>query len=254
MISLSLTVVFLPVLLWLLISWFLYTQASNMVFSNDISYGKLPRTEYMQEFIDWKDGKRLDAVWFENSRSQEVILALHGNAGRTIPMFDTLPLRYNVLSVAYPGYHYSDGEVSMQGSYEAAKKAYDYLVNEKGFAEDKIIIYGHSLGGSVAINLASKKPEAQKLIIVNTFHSIKSMCKRSYGIFCIFSDGIFNSVKDANKVKIPVRHYHLKNDDTIPFEEGEKLFEEFTETDDKEFFELDFGAHTFYDYNKTLNS
>jgi uncharacterized protein len=53
-----------------------------------------------------------------------------------------------------------------------AERAWKYLVAERNIPPANIAIYGHSLGGPVAIDLASKHPEAGTLITGGTLTSI----------------------------------------------------------------------------------
>ncbi len=77
------------------------------------------------------------------------------------------------MSPAYPGYHESEGKSTVDSVHETAVLAYEWLVQKKGFAENKITILGHSLGGSPAIYLAAKKPQAKQLVIINTFSTYR---------------------------------------------------------------------------------
>ncbi len=249
-ISISVIIVIL-LLIWLTGSFILLAKYNSFLYQQEKSHNVTTNIEYRQEFTEGQDG-RLDMWFFENSSTPEVILYLHGNSGRIPSKFQFLANRYNVLSVAYPGFHTSEGRPKKENIYDAAIKAYDYLNQVKGFIEENIIIYGFSLGGSPALKVAKERPKAKKLILVGTYNSIGSMCWDKYLIFCTFSSRLFNNAELAKEITIPVRQYHLETDQKIPFAEGQKLFENFKNSDDKKFETLTFGVHYYYDFNQTL--
>ena len=243
------------VLLWLVGSFYLFSQSSSSIFSNQTSWASVPNFGYEQ--IYRKDSKnQFFSIWeIKNPNTDNYVIYTHGNAGRLLNFFPELSKKFNVISPAYAGYSESEGSPSMDNTFEVAEKTYDYLVNERGIQENKITILGHSLGGSVATNLASKKPNAKELVLVNTFSSISSVCFRQYSILCTFSGSLFNSTDYAKNVKIPVRFYAYKGDTTIPFEEDQKLFAGFTSlrSDQKSFTEIDGYGHSFPNFEKILS-
>jgi pimeloyl-ACP methyl ester carboxylesterase len=88
-------------------------------------------------------------------------------------------LGVNVLVPDYPGYGCSEGSASEEGCYQAADTAYDWLLGRAGGDSGRILIAGHSLGGGVAVDLASRKPAAG-LALFNTFTSVVDMASREY--------------------------------------------------------------------------
>ena len=237
-------------ILWLIGAVYLTSQASNIVFNNQVSWAPVPQYQnnYELNFIKNSNNQHISMWTFENQTSQNWILYLHGNAGRLADFFQYLTPNANVLSPAYPGYHESEGKPSVENVYETATLAYDWLVNVKKVPENKITILGHSMGGSPATYLASKKPQAKKLVLINTFSSIQSMFFSTYSILCVFSGNIFNTAKNAEKVTIPVRQYAYKGDLTVPYQEGKTLFTYFTATKDKKFTDLEKFTHSYPDF------
>lgn len=250
--KLLLTVITLILVIWLGFSYYLYTQTTKLIFNNTVSWAPVPAYGYDLEFIKNSSGENLSLWYFENNFSDRTILYLHGNAGRIADYFKELRVYGNVLSPAYPGYHESEGIPTPKKVYETAELAYNWLVEVKKIPEEKIVIFGHSLGGSPAVNLASKKPKAKKLILMNTFSSISSMCFRQYSIFCTFSSGILNSAKFAPKVEIPVRQFVYTGDKTVPPAEAKKLYDKFSNTEDKKLIELDKYTHVYFDFKEVF--
>jgi fermentation-respiration switch protein FrsA (DUF1100 family) len=88
---------------------------------------------------------------------------------------------YNVFMLEYRGYGLSSGDPNEKGLTIDAQCALDYIRNRKDLSTGKIVIYGQSLGGAVAIGLADKNQAAgdiKGLILENTFRSIRSLIPR----------------------------------------------------------------------------
>ena len=107
-----------------------------------------------------------------------------GNIGHRVPIAKVLEenLGCNVLMLEYRGYGLSTGTPDEDGINIDAQTALDYIRNQKETGGGKIIVYGQSLGGAVAIQLVAKNQETGDilaLILENTFTSIKEMIPRS---------------------------------------------------------------------------
>lgn len=106
-----------------------------------------------------------------------------GNIGHRVPIAKILEenLGCNVLMLEYRGYGLSTGEPNEAGINIDAQAALDYLRHQKETEGGKIIVYGQSLGGAVAIQLVAKNQEVGDilaLVLENTFTSIKDMIPR----------------------------------------------------------------------------
>jgi pimeloyl-ACP methyl ester carboxylesterase len=90
-------------------------------------------------------------------------------------------LKCNIFAVHYRGYGASEGEPSEQGLQLDAEAVFEYVSNMKEVDSDLIILFGRSLGGAVAIYLASKYPnEIAGTIVENTFTCISDMVDRLF--------------------------------------------------------------------------
>jgi hypothetical protein len=121
--------------------------------------------------------------------NRPVVLFFHGNAGHIGHRFPIghqwrKALNADVLMVDYRGYGNSTGRPSEKGLYKDSWGAYFWLVNEKKIAPQRIIIVGESLGGGVAIELASRSKtgevKAGALVLLNTFLSLPEVAKSTY--------------------------------------------------------------------------
>lgn len=136
------------------------------------------------------DGETLGAFFIRPSNGglarNVTILMFHGNAGNIghrVPIAKVLEENSgcNVLMLEYRGYGMSTGTPSEKGLMIDAQTALDYIRNRKDITGTKIVVYGQSLGGAVAIQLVAKNQEARDvigLILENTFTSIRKLIPR----------------------------------------------------------------------------
>ena len=86
---------------------------------------------------------------------------------------------------------------------------------------------GHSLGGAIAVDLASRHPEASGLVLEATFTSVQDMVAQSSWGFLpvgLILTQKFDALAKIGEVKVPVVVAHGTRDSVVPFEMGEKLF------------------------------
>ena len=179
------------------------------------------------------------------SPTQKTVLLFHGNAGNISHRLDSInifhKLGLNVFIIDYRGYGQSTGEITETGMYLDSKAAWFYLTKQRGINADNIIIFGRSLGGSVAAWLASQYTPAA-LIIESSFSSVASMGKRFYPYLpvSLISRYDFDTKKHTETVNCPVLIAHSLNDDIIPYEEGRDIFK--TAPEPKQFLQMQ-GGH-----------
>ena len=96
-------------------------------------------------------------------RSARALLFLHGNAGNAshrLPNAQLLnAMELNVLVLDYRGYGLSDGTATPEGVEIDARAGLAHLLDERGFAMERVFVFGRSLGGAVAIDLAQWQSE-----------------------------------------------------------------------------------------------
>lgn len=155
-------------------------------------------------------------------------------------------LGYNVLLFDYRGYGNSSGPFPTESRvYEDAQAAWDYLTQDRQIPPEQIIIYGHSIGGAIATDLATQQPEAAALIVQSSFTSIKDMTKR-LGIYWVLPvewmlKQKFESLAKMPTVDMPVLIINGTNDIQIPVSMGEQLFE--AAAGPKEMIVIEGGSH-----------
>ena len=148
---------------------------------------------------------------------------LRGIGTRSIPH----RLGLNVLIPDYVGYGMSAGSPSEKGCQATADAAYDYLVSTRQVDSKTIISAGWSLGGAVAIDLASARRHVGGLdCFFFNIHERRRDGTRSMLPFIPVSLLLrhrFDSVHKIAKVRCPTLIGHGRRDSLIPFRMGEKL-------------------------------
>jgi len=176
-----------------------------------------------------EDGVRINAFYRSNPASKQVLLSFHGNAeniGYGLDQMRTLAgIGVNILAVDYRGYGKSEGKPDEAGVYRDADAAYDYLIEQRHFRAEDIFIYGHSLGGAVAVNLAARQP-CGGLIVQSSFTNARAMARRVFGLPLIdyVVKSRFDSLQKIRHVHAPILIVHGTRDEVVPFEMGQQLF------------------------------
>jgi len=165
-------------------------------------------------------------------RSSWWLLVCHGNAGN-LSEFDR-PLHYaglrqlglNLLAFDYRGYGESGGAPSEAGLYRDADAAYRFLTNERGVPASRIVIFGHSLGSAVAIDLASRVRSAG-LIVEGAFTSAIDRGQELYPYIPVhwIAKSRFNSVDKISRITVPKLFLHATRDEVIPLAHGRRLYQ-----------------------------
>ena len=176
------------------------------------------------------DGLRL-AAWYipPPEDDGDVVLFCHGNAGNIGHRLDSIKIFHRlglgILIFDYRGYGESEGRPSEEGTYRDAESAWRYLLEAKGIAPGRIILFGRSLGGAVAARLAATH-EAAGLIVESTFTSVPDMAASLYPwlpvrLLCRFR---YDTRAMIAKARCPVLVVHSRDDEIIPYAHGQELY------------------------------
>jgi fermentation-respiration switch protein FrsA (DUF1100 family) len=160
------------------------------------------------------------------------LLICHGNAGN-LSEFDR-PAHYaglrqlglNLLAFDYRGYGESGGVASEQGLYRDADAAYLYLRQRRGVPADRIVVFGHSLGSAVAIDLVSRTPVAG-LIVEGGLTSALLRGQELYPYIPVrwIARSRFSSIDKVPGITVPKLFLHATRDEVIPLAHGRRLFD-----------------------------
>jgi fermentation-respiration switch protein FrsA (DUF1100 family) len=163
-----------------------------------------------------------------SAASRPTLLYFYGNAMCLRASNDEFErfrrLGLNVMIPEFVGYGMSDGKPSESGCYATADAAYEHLLKRQDIDPNKIIAAGWSLGGAVAIDLASRKPLAG-LIAFSTFTSMVDMSRRNFPLIpaSILLRHRFENARKISRVRCPILLGHGRNDQLIPYSMMEKL-------------------------------
>jgi len=192
------------------------------------------------------DGVRINAFYHTSAGSKQVLLWFHGNAeniGYGLGQMKALAyIGTNILAVDYRGYGKSEGKPDEAGVYHDADAAYDYLINQRHFRPEDIVLYGHSLGGAVAVNLASRRP-CGELIVQASFTNARAMARRMFlnPLIEYFVSSRFDSLEKIRDVHASILIVHGTADDVVPFAMGKELFAAAPEP--KSFYAIEGAGH-----------
>lgn len=184
------------------------------------------------------------------------VLVSHGNYGNIgyggRPQFYAWfrDLGVNLFAYDYRGFGASDGVPSESGVYADAEAAYRYLTDSLQVPSSRIILFGHSLGTGVAIELARHEPAAG-LIIEDAYTSVADRGQEVFPVLPIklIARSRFASIEKVGELRIPKLFLHARNDRTIPIEHGRKVFAAAAEP--KQFVELNAGHADGYKADRT---
>ena len=192
------------------------------------------------------DGVKLHG-WFVKTRdARATLLYLHGNAGNVAQRWywirELSALPADVLAMDYRGYGRSEGEPSERGIYLDAEAAYRWLTETRGVPPSRLVIYGKSLGGAPACELATRLPCAG-VILQSTFTSIPDMAGE---IIPLFPAGWFVGTSFDNESKVaeiaaPKLIVHSRTDELVPYWMAERLHAAAAEP--KELVTFETGSH-----------
>ncbi len=195
--------------------------------------------------IESGNGDRLHGWFLPADSATRALLYFHGNAGNISHRIESLgifvDLGLSVLIFDYRGYGKSEGRPGEAKTYEDGRAAWEYLVRQEGFRPDEIFLFGRSLGGSVAIRLATDV-EPAGLVVESCFPSITEMGVRVYPWLPvrILSRIRYDSESRVSTLTCDKLFIHSRQDDVVPFDMGRRLYEMASEP--KRFLEIS-GDH-----------
>jgi len=244
---------------------FLTSSCNNMFYYPDKRMLINPeKAGYKQELITFysKDNTELKG-WFFKSKTTPVkgtIIHYHGNAENisTHFLFSAwlTEMGYNLFIFDYRGYGQSKGVISREGAHQDAISAYKYAVANFYKKDQKLILFGQSLGGAILLgsfgDLKSLSP-ISAIIIESSFYSYQEVVRDKFSniwltwpfqhlAYLLFSDD-YSPEGNINKISpIPLLVIHGNKDRVVPIKFGKFIFDKAKEP--KEFWEVKNGGHT----------
>jgi fermentation-respiration switch protein FrsA (DUF1100 family) len=157
------------------------------------------------------------------------MLFCHGNGGNIGDRVGTAALLsavgFDILLYDYRGYGTSTGKADEPGTYRDARAAHDALLAQPGVDHARVFYLGESLGGAVALELATEAPP-RGLILQSTFTSIRDVARHHYPVIParVVPDA-YPSLRRVGALKAPLLVLHGDQDETVPLRYGRALFD-----------------------------
>ena len=179
------------------------------------------------------DGTMVHGRWWPCAGSKQTVLYCHsrtGNLGLALPSTAIADWQREIgaslFIFDYPGYGRSKGSPSEAGCYAAADAAYDWLVHSQGITPERITLFGESLGGGVATDLALRRSH-RALVLAKTFTSIPDMA-RTRLLTSASASLVHNSFDNLSKIDRcpgPIFIAHGDHDRLIPLPQSQQLYQ-----------------------------
>ncbi len=190
------------------------------------------------------DGTELRGIFFPSTATANgTIVHFHGNGqNMTSHAFQVAWLakdRYNVFVFDYRGYGASDGKPSISGAVEDGAAALRYVRSRPGVDPERIVVFGQSLGGALAIaSVAKENPSGVKAVVVEgTFASYRALARDKlndlwltwplqYPLSYFFPDSMSAKRFVKQIAPRPLLVIHGDADRVVPLKHGLALYDE----------------------------
>jgi fermentation-respiration switch protein FrsA (DUF1100 family) len=209
--------------------WFL---ENRMVYPRETAqdfWQESPSPEIQDASFPSRAGDQIHGWYLPCPDSSTAILFCHGNGGNVCYRGPSMlrlreELNCSVLMFDYPGYGKSTGKPSESGCYASGEAALRWLTEEKGFAHRSIILYGESLGGGTALELA-KSDTFKLVLLVKTFTSLPAAAKNRFPWLPVFTlmRNRFDNLEKIPHCSTPLLITSATRDRVVPFEHGQEL-------------------------------
>jgi fermentation-respiration switch protein FrsA (DUF1100 family) len=215
-----------------------------------------PRTaglDYEDVSLRTADGVTLHGWWVPARNPRGAALILHGNAGNISHRLGYLLMFYRLgyasVLIDYRGYGKSGGAPGEEGTYRDAEAAWQYLTEARKLKPRDIVVVGESLGGGIATWLAAKYPP-RALVLLSTFTSVPDFGAQVYPWLPVrwLARIKYDNLSRIAKIAVPVLIAHSRDDDIIPFSQGQALFAMAREP--KQFLEMRGGHNDGFIYGR----
>lgn len=216
----------------LLLNSLFYLRQPQLIFFPSRALETTPRMwglAYEEVSLSAADGVRLHGWYLPHQGSQRALLFFHGNGGNISHRGESLQifhrLGFNVLIIDYRGYGRSEGRPAEAGLFRDARAAWRHLVEVRGFAPAQIVIFGRSLGGAVAAQLAAEV-QPGGLILESTFASARDMAAH---IFPLLSHAVYLRYRFDTAARLAEREcallmLHSPQDEIIPYASARRAY------------------------------
>ncbi len=180
--------------------------------------------------IQTGNDQQLQGLLYEPDHSRGLLIICHGNGDLLCYMEEEVRIRSQQFDVAvlafdYRGFGNSEGFPTASRLYEDGQAVYDFAI-QQGYSPSKIVIYGRSLGGAVAISIAADNQVAG-LGLRSTFSSITDVAAGKFPWLPVrwLLRNRFPSAEKIAGYRGPLVQRHGTADRIVPIQFGRELHE-----------------------------
>ncbi|MEM9290082.1 MAG: alpha/beta hydrolase [Acidobacteriota bacterium] len=198
------------------------------------------------QWFETVDRVSLHGWWIPHSQARCTVLYCHGKNGSLGQWIEALAhlhgIGTSILAFDYRGYGYSEGKPSESGVFRDVRAAFDHLVGPLGVSAETVILFGHSLGGAVAIDAARSVPAAG-LVVESTFTDLRAMARSRYPKAPVhwLTRNQFKNLSKVRTLRLPKLFLHGTEDEMVPLSMSEQLYSRAREP--KRFFAVEGAGH-----------
>jgi hypothetical protein len=220
------------VLLWIFFRWF---ERSNVHQPTRTWWATAADLNRPWEDVRFRtrDGVELSAWYFPAASNAPLrhlaVVVSHGNGGNISHRLSLyrllLDAGVHVFGYDYRGYGRSEGRPTEAGTYLDGEAAIDWL-RGRGFAETNLVVYGESLGGAVAAELALRRPQLRGLILQSAFTSVPDLGRELFPFLPVrtLASIHYATREKLPRIRVPVLLLHSREDTLVRFRHAEANF------------------------------
>ncbi len=222
----------IPVVVGLVLGARLFLRQDRIIFRPGPILDRTPATigvDHEELRLETVDGEHVAAWWVPGAGSGSVVVYFHGSDGNLtheVPVVRFLhALGVDTLLVEYAGYGRDAHRPSETSCYRTADAAWHHVTEERGLPEERVILFGHSIGAAVAARTAAKRT-CGGLVLQSGFASLRELAARTYPYLPVrpFLRSRFDAETSVRATHAPVLVVHSLDDEHVPFEHATRLF------------------------------
>lgn len=205
---------------------FLWVNQERMIFfPTVVESDELARLAHSENLDPWRASNGDPIGWKSRSAAADALLVFHGNAGhalhRNYDAFRTSRGSLQTYLLEYPGYGARPGAPSEKALVAAAVEAIDAIPKDQ-----RVFLFGQSLGSGVASAAAAQRPDrVAGIVLVTPFDSLASAASVHYPILPVswLIRHRFDSAKNLANYHGPIAFIVAERDGTVPAKLGQRL-------------------------------
>ena len=176
-----------------------------------------------------EDGVRLMSLYLASNKSKKLVIYFHGNAGSVYGRLSDLQRLHavgvSVIGVSYRGYGKSEGRPSERGLYRDGRAVLNHAVEHLGFKKEDIILFGRSIGTTVAVHTAQDEVIDGLVLVSPLTRGQEVFEKGILRLLAPLAGRAFDNMSKMKRIRSRLLVVHGTDDGLIPLWMGEKIFE-----------------------------